>query len=123
MIPESDVRKAILSARTQAQNYLQVHKNVKSLNDSDVMVFLTPKFRAEYLMQTHCRFSTLPLRKLNYLVRVKPMSHEISMLDQTAVEINKKDIATYTLPALSLKLVDCATSMLDAYPDNWNPFS
>jgi hypothetical protein len=123
MIPKSDVRKAILSARTQAQNYLQVHKNVKSLNDDDVMAFLTPKFRAEYLMQAHCRFSTLPLRKQNYLIRVKPVSKEISMLEQTAVEINRENIATYTLPAFSLKLVDCATSIINAYPDDWNPFS
>ena len=56
----------------------------RSLLEEDVLRYLTPKTRAEYLLQRHCR-RTLR-RNYDYLVRCKPMSDTAS-LNQTEIEV------------------------------------
>ncbi|KAL3944834.1 MAG: hypothetical protein SGBAC_001099 [Bacillariaceae sp.] len=84
---------------------------------------LEPSFRAEYLLHHHCRSSLQPRRPLEFFVRCKPLSDQISHLHHTMIEssvmtrsvngsqeyaLATQDVATYSLPPLKFVLVDCA---------------
>ena len=89
----------------------------------DPLKCLTPAVRAEYLLQQHCRSSSRPRRKLDYLIRCKPLADNIKHLNHTMVEefISDKrrgnvfsgEVATYSLPPLKLQLVDCCSTSYD----------
>ena len=87
----------------------------------EVLKYLTPEARAEYLMYSHCRASARPRRPLDYFVRCRPLSDTVEQLNQTEAKIflPKGDddsggaivatgMPTYALPPLKLDLVDCS---------------
>ncbi|GKY91234.1 hypothetical protein MPSEU_000096000 [Mayamaea pseudoterrestris] len=116
MPPKSYLRSAVQNARSSAQNEGR-HCPGRQLRDQDVFKYLTTTAYGEYLMQRHCRESQAPLRNLTYYVRCKPMS-DVLHLHQTCIDLNvpgvrqgevhRRDMATYSLPALKLNLVDCS---------------
>ena len=108
MPPKAYLRHAIGTARYLAEtDKRSFHWKKGPLKDKDVMAFLTPTARAEYLLQRHCR-SLAPVRELDYFVRCKPLSDSVTHVKHTAIEIFPgNDMTTYTLPPLKLQLVDC----------------
>jgi len=101
------LRSAIITARTLAMNHRRNFHNKRSLEDNDVLLFLTPIARADYLLQRHCR-SSLPVRDLDYFVRCKPLSDGVVHVKQTEIEVFPgNEVPTYALPPLKLQLVDC----------------
>ena len=107
MPPKAHLRHAVLTARSLAENHKRNFFITRPLHDADVLLFLTPIVRAEYLLQYHCR-SLTAVRELDCYVRCKPLSDRVSHVKQTAIEVFPgTDVATYTLPPLKLQLVDC----------------
>jgi hypothetical protein len=122
--PKPHMRPAILTARSLALNRIRMltgdgnrasWSRQPALADDDVLGFLTPTTRAEYLLHRHCQISKRPLRPLTYFVRCKPLSDGIVHLNLTTIEVagpysgrkSSHDVATYSLPPLKLNLVDC----------------
>ena len=85
---------------------------------------MDPVYRAEYLLEYHCRRSSRPLRPLVYYVRCKPLSDSVRTVNHTEVinsavaledideqchkqAVSRKTV-TYALPPLKLNLVDMA---------------
>ena len=107
MPPKAYLRNAVITARALALSHYRNIRRQRRLEEKDVLLFLTPTARAEYLLERHCR-SSAPLRDLLYYVRCKPLSDGISHVKQTDIEVfPATNVATYTLPALKLQLVDC----------------
>lgn len=112
MPPKSNIRAAVISARTLATNQLESKGIRGPVQDKDVLPFLTSTTRAEYLLQRHGRLSKEPLRQLTYFIRCKPLSDGIVHLNQTEIEASPFcAVATYSLPSLNLNLVDCCSAM------------
>jgi hypothetical protein len=88
----------------------------------DPLKYLTPASRAEYLLQHYCRNSKQ--RRLDYFVQCKPLAHEIQHLKHTMIEgyvperangsLCTADVATYALPPIKLRLVDCGVPTDDS---------
>lgn len=86
--------------------------------------FLPPAARAEYLLYQHCRTSKQPSRKLDYFVRCKPLSDNVTHLNHTTIESfvssaggrklkSWSEESSYSLPPIKLELVDCSISTHD----------
>ena len=83
---------------------------------------LPPATRAEYLVHQHCRTSRRPTRKLDYFVRCKPLSDDVTHLNHSAIESFVSstgrnglkacsEFVSYSLPPLKLALVDCSVPL------------
>jgi hypothetical protein len=116
--PKPYLRYDLLSARSRAQEHRQEQQHYRSgrrsrprLKDSDVLQFLAPLTCSEYLMQRHCRFSKVPLREINCLVRCKPLHDQVNHLKQTEIQIESGfDVPSYSLPPMKVSIVDCVAS-------------
>ncbi len=104
--PTSELRERVKLAMSKAMQ-----------TGTNALKFLPPTVRAEYLMYHHCRTSAQASRKLDYFVRCKPLSDDVSYLNHTGVEsfetstAGRKlrswtEVSTYSLPPLKLQLVD-----------------
>ncbi|KAL3916627.1 MAG: hypothetical protein SGILL_005092, partial [Bacillariaceae sp.] len=108
--------------RSATQNIL-----IKKASTAEQSRLLSLPLRAEYLLQMHCRSSTSPRRPLDYYIRCKPLPDKNRHLHHTSVDsffvgdggldvsIFHGEASSYTLPALKLELVDCATPADDVY--------
>jgi hypothetical protein len=119
--PKPVLREAVVTAKTMALQRNNTGRGLSShqreMTEWDVLQFLTPLTRAEYLMQRFCRNeSSESTRALTYYARCKPLFMDAT-LGQTQVEIAAagprgsaltRDVATYSLPPLKLNLVDCS---------------
>jgi hypothetical protein len=113
--PPPYLKYAVQVAVSKAHAQKPSHSNQRPADAA--LRLLTPKARAEYVMQHHCRSSTRPQRYLDYLVRCKPLSDTTSGLNQTEAKTFSPRNAsgrvsigtppTYSLPPLALDLVDC----------------
>jgi hypothetical protein len=74
--------------------------------------------RAKYLLEKHCRSSSVPCRPLDFYIRCKPLPERSRNLHHTIVDsffvdnngsgsIFRETASSYTLPSLKLQLVDC----------------
>lgn len=136
MPPKPEIRSSVFAARSLALQHLRAiwaattsNWGIKrrQLTDDDVLHFLTPVTRAEYLLQRFCQSSKEPLRPLTYFVRCKPLADGVVHVNQTAIEVGPTawaqghyssgrgsaggafDVATYALPPLKLNLIDCCS--------------
>ncbi len=129
--PPSYLQTAVLQARAMArQNIKQIPgKDVRRMNDEDVVQFMSSCLYGEYLFHSHCRASFEPMRSLTYFVRCKPLHDKTITLNQTEIDIvttrattsdchtdkNGNFLVTtttiptqsYSLPPIILNLVDC----------------
>jgi hypothetical protein len=131
--PKAHIREAVVTARSMAHNQARGRRagggqQPAAVQEADVLQFLTPLTRADYLMQQFCRTSKRPTRALNYYVQCKPLSDATKFLSQTQVEIAApgargaaltRDVGTYSLPPLKLNLVDCRVVPSDVY-QSWD---
>jgi hypothetical protein len=126
----SYLRTAVVEARALArQNIRHCGKDVRNMNDADVMQYLSQSHYGEYLFHWHCRTSLEPMRSLIYYVRCKPLPDIVTTnpLNQTEIDMvafargrcvgnyetpqptTTTSTQSYTLPPISLNLVDCAS--------------
>jgi hypothetical protein len=110
MPPKSSIRHAIERAKAIAATHSRKRRDQRKVGEKDLLRYMSPDIRAEYLLQRHCRFSAEPSRSLNYFVRVKPLSDEVRSLNHTEIELVGSGCApTYSLPPIKLNLVDCSS--------------
>jgi hypothetical protein len=145
--PSPQLRSAITKARALAHEAAVFHRGQQPphgrprpcrLQEDDVLLFLTPTHRADFLLQRHCRSSsrsqqqqqsssssrsiTFGSNNTSYLVRCKPLSDEISSsLNHTEIttfaaspgynqSAAVRKVSSYALPPLKLNLVDMAVN-------------
>ena len=124
--PSPFVKQAIHEARSLAFRLKQRH-----VKNKDVFSCLTPRAKAEFLLQEHCRYSHGPRRLLYYYVRCKPISEKAFHLNQTQISTSflpakathqplLVDVPTYSLAPLKLSLVDC--SRPEPHESDWDQF-
>lgn len=110
------IRSAVEIAKSMARR--------SNIDKSTILKLMDPVYRAEYLLEYHCRRSSRPLRPLVYYVRCKPLSDSVRTVNHTEVinsAVTLEDIdeqchkqavsrktVTYALPPLKLNLVDMA---------------